>query len=265
MRPHACPGGRLDALGATRGFTAAGRRRLLPSRRRDGIRPIALLLAAAGLVAAGPAPSGGAQPPAETPEDLQRALQQRYELVRDFSADFTHTYRGGLLRTTLVERGTVLVKKPGRMRWDYREPERKLYLSDGEHLYSYLPEDRRVLVGELPGEGEAATPALFLAGRGDFAADFTAAFDAVEDPPPDSRVLRLTPRRTERDFEFLVVVVDAPSLAIVRLIAYDRQGGVSTFFFSNIRENVGLSDSPFTFSVPRDADVIDTTPSGAFR
>ena len=232
---------------------------------RDRTRSIALLLAAAGASLAGLAPGSGAQPLSETPEDLQRALQRRYELVRDFSADFTHTYQGGLLRTTLVESGTVLVKKPGRMRWDYREPERKLYLSDGQYLYSYLPEDRQVLVGELPGGGEATTPALFLAGRGNFATDFTAAFDAVDDPPPNSRVLRLTPTRSERDFEFLVVVVDAPSLAIVRLIAYDLLGGVSTFFFSNLRENVGLSDRSFTFDIPRDADVIDHTASGAFR
>ena len=225
----------------------------------------ALLLAAAGAYAAGAAPGGGAQPLSETPEDLQQALQRRYELVRDFSADFVHTYRGGLLRTTLVESGTVLVKKPGRMRWDYREPDRKLYLSDGRYLYSHIPEDRQVIVGELPGAGEATTPALFLAGRGNFATDFAAAFDAVDDPPPNSRVLRLTPTRPERDFEFLIVVVDAPSLAIVRLVAYDLQGGVSTFHFSNLRENVGLSDDPFTFSIPRDADVIDTTTSGAFR
>ena len=232
---------------------------------RDWIRTIGLVLVAAGLNLGGTMPGAGAQPLGESPEDLQRALQQRYDLVRDFSAEFTHTYQGGLLRTTLVERGTVLVKKPGRMRWDYREPERKLYVSDGEYLYSYLPEDRQVIIGELPAGDEATTPAMFLAGAGDFATDFTAAFDAVDDPPPNSRVLRLTPRRAERDFEFLVVVIDAPSLAIVRLVAYDLQGGVSTFFFSNLRENVGLSDRPFTFDIPRDTDVIDTTASGTFR
>ena len=231
---------------------------------RDRIGSIALLLAAAGANLTSLS-AAGAQPLGESAEDLQHALQRRYSLVRDFTADFTHTYQGGVLRTTLVESGRVSVKKPGRMRWDYREPERKLYLSDGEHLYSYLPEDRQVIVGELPGAGEATTPALFLAGRGSFETDFTAAFDAVDDPPPNSRVLRLTPRRAERDFEFLIVVVDAPSLAIVRLVAYDLQGGVSTFFFSNLRENVGLSDRPFTFEIPRDADVIDTTAAGTFR
>ena len=231
---------------------------------RDWTRSTGFFLLA-GAVLAGSTPNVVAQPLGETPEDLQRALQRRYSLVRDFTADFTHTYQGGVLRTTLVESGRVSVKKPGRMRWDYREPERKLYLSDGEHLYSYLPEDRQVIVGELPGAGEATTPALFLAGRGSFETDFTAAFDAVDDPPANSRVLRLTPTRAERDFEFLVVVVDAPSLAIVRLVAYDLQGGVSTFFFSNLRENVGLSDRSFTFEIPRDADVIDTTAAGTFR
>ena len=200
-----------------------------------------------------------AQAPSRSPQDLQQALQQRYELVLDFAADFTHTYEGGMLRTRLVERGTMLVKRPGRMRWDYREPERKLFVSDGERLYSYLPEDRQVIIGRLPGDNAATTPALFLAGAGDFVDDFTAAFDVVQDPPPDSYVLRLTPTRTERDFEFLTLVIDASTLAIVRLISYDLQGGVSTFVFSNLHENQGLSDTPFTFEIPPGTDVIDTT------
>ena len=111
-----------------------------------------------------------AQAPNRSPQDLQQALQQRYELVLDFSADFMHTYEGGMLRTRLVERGTMLVKRPGRMRWDYREPERKLFVSDGERLYSYLPEDRQVIIGRLPNDNAATTPALFLAGAGDFVA-----------------------------------------------------------------------------------------------
>ena len=206
-----------------------------------------------------------AQAPNRSPQDLQQALQQRYELVLDFSADFMHTYEGGMLRTRLVERGTMLVKRPGRMRWDYREPERKLFVSDGERLYSYLPEDRQVIIGRLPNDNAATTPALFLAGAGDFVDDFTAAFDAVQDPPADSYVLRLTPTRTERDFEFLTLVIDAGTLAIVRLISYDLQGGVSTFVFSNLQENQGLSDTPFTFEIPPGTDVIDTTRTDARR
>ena len=122
-------------------------------------------------------------------------------------------------------------------------------------------EDGEVDLAALPANSEATTPDLFLAGAGDFASDFTAAFDTVESPPQNSFVLRLTPTQTERDFEFLVVVLDGRSLAILRLIAHDLQGGISTFFFSNLQENVGLSDRPFTFEIPRDTDVIDSTNS----
>src|SRR5437868_5992643 len=66
----------------------------------------------------------------QAPDALARALQQRYQGVRDFSADFTHTYRGGVLRTQASEHGTVVIKKPSRMRWVYTGPERKEFVSD---------------------------------------------------------------------------------------------------------------------------------------
>ncbi len=69
-----------------------------------------------------------------TPEAMAKALQARYQGIRDFSADFVQTYRGGVLRTQTSERGTVLIKKPGRMRWTYTSPERKEFVSDGQKV-----------------------------------------------------------------------------------------------------------------------------------
>ena len=177
----------------------------------------------------------------ETPEDLQRALQRRYQLVRNFTADFTQTYEGGMLRTRMVERGTVLVARPGLMRWDYLDPEPKQIVSDGAQLFFYFPEDEQVMVGQLPAESEATTPALFLAGGGG------GGRGGWGRPPP---------LRAEPDFEYLTLVIDAGSLAIRRLIAYDLQGGVSTFAFSNLQENLDLSDNSFEFEIPDGTDVI---------
>ena len=200
-----------------------------------------------------------AQPPAPSPEELQEALQRRYDLVLDFSADFIHTYESSMLRSRLEEKGTVQVKKPWRMRWDYREPEPKLFLSDGERTVFFLPEDSQAIIGRLPENNEATTAMLCLAGAGDVVRDFTAVYDTVQDPPPESYVIRLTPTRTERDFEFLTLVLDARTMAILRLISNDLQGGVSTFVFSNLQENQDLSDKPFIFDIPPGTDVIDTT------
>src|SRR5579863_8473348 len=101
------------------------------------------------------------------PEALARSLQQRYQGIKDFSADFVHNYRGGVLKTQTQERGTVLVKKPSRMHWTYIAPEKKEFVSDGVKVYSYIPEDKQVIVSDVPPDDQATTPAMFLAGKGD--------------------------------------------------------------------------------------------------
>ena len=194
-----------------------------------------------------------AQAPSE-PERLALALQQRYQGIRDFAADFVHTYRGGVLRTQTTERGTVVIKKPGRMRWVYTTPERKEFVSDGFKVYSYLPEDRQVIVTTLPPDDLATTPTAFLTGRGDIARDFTAEFD--ETSSTGTTALKLTPRRPEPEYEYLVVTVDPVTLQIRALTTRDRQGGDSTLAFSNLKENQGVADKEFVFRIPQGVDVI---------
>ena len=188
------------------------------------------------------------------PEVLARSLQQRYQGIRDFSADFVHNYRGGVLKTQTQERGKVTVKKPSRMHWTYTAPEKKEFVSDGVKIYSYIPQDRQVIVGSVPPNDEARTPALFLAGKGDIVRDFTATY--VDPPVPGTLALKLTPRRNEPDYEYLVVAVDPASLQIRALTTRDRQGGDSTLIFSNLKENQRISDKEFAFRIPRGVDVI---------
>lgn len=190
---------------------------------------------------------------ADTAGELARALQQRYRGIRDFSADFVHTYRGGVLRTQTTERGTVLIKKPGLMRWVYTSPEKKEFVSDGRKVYSYIPADRQVMVTTVPLEDQATTPALFLAGKGDITRDFTATY---AEAPAGSSALKLTPRRPEAEYEYLTVTLSPQTLQIRALTTRDRQGGDSTLTFSNLKENQGLSDKQFAFRIPRGVDVI---------
>src|SRR5436309_5946856 len=108
---------------------------------------------------------GGGQPVARaadsTAAELAAALQRKYDGVKDFSADFVHAYEGGVLRKQITERGKLVVKKPGKMRWEYTAPEQKLFVSDGVKMYSYIPQDKQVIVSKIPSENEATTPALF--------------------------------------------------------------------------------------------------------
>jgi outer membrane lipoprotein carrier protein len=190
-----------------------------------------------------------------SPEELAARIQARYDTVRDFEADFVQSYQGGLLRTKTTEQGTVAIKRPGRMRWVYAKPERKEFVSNGERIYSYIPRDKQVIVSAMP-SGEQTTPALFLTGRGHLVRDFTVTFAELQGAPPGALVLKLVPRKGDPEFEWLMIAVDPSSLQIQQLVALDRQGGRSTFAFTNLKENRNLSDKIFDFQVPRGVDVI---------
>jgi outer membrane lipoprotein carrier protein len=210
---------------------------------------LVLALVATGQVAI---PDDRPRPPAA---DLARALQQRYDRIRDFSADFVHTYEGGVLRRKATERGKVLIKKPGKMRWTYELPEDKLFVSDGTKMYSYVPIDKQVVVTTLPQGPEATSPALFLAGKGDLVRDFTASYAQLAGTSADAWVLQLVPRQPAREYTSITVAVD-DALRIRVLETMDAQGGRSRFEFANLKENLGLSDKLFTFAIPRGVDVI---------
>ena len=193
----------------------------------------------------------------QTAPELAQALQRHYDGIKDFSADFTHAYEGGVLHKQLTERGRLIIKKPGKMRWEYAAPEQKLFVSDGVKVYSYIPEDKQVIVASVPADDEATTPALFLAGRGNLTRDFTASLVAAPaGMPAGSRALKLTPKAQQPDYDWLILVVDSASLSIRGLVTVDGQGGKSSFFFTNLKENVGLADKDFTFKIPRGVDVV---------
>ena len=75
------------------------------------------------------------------------AALQRHQ---GFQGDFVQTYEGGVLRTKTTERGTVAIKRPGRMRFTYTKPEKKEFVSDGTRLYTHLVADKQVIVSPAP-------------------------------------------------------------------------------------------------------------------
>jgi outer membrane lipoprotein carrier protein len=194
---------------------------------------------------------------APTPAELAQALQKKYDGVRDFSADFTHTYRGGVLRKELSEKGRVVIKKPGKMRWDYLSPEPKTFVSDGTKVYSYIPQDKQVIVSSVPKEDTATTPALFLAGKGNLLRDFNLSLGEVPAGHPNGTLaLKLVPKKPQPDYDWLLLLVDPSSLVLRGLVTTDAQGGTSSLTFTNLKENVGVPDSSFVFNIPRGVDVV---------
>ena len=191
----------------------------------------------------------------QTPGQVAAALQAKYDNVRDFTADFTQQDQSGILRKKSTERGKLQIKKPGKMRWDYTAPDKKLFVSDGNRIYLWVPADNQVTVSGVPREADAADRHAVPHRPGHLERDFTVSF--TQNPPAGTYGLRLDPKRQERDYDWLELEIDQQSMQIRSLTAADRQGGQSTFTFTNLKENVGLSDTTFTFKIPRGADVIN--------
>jgi outer membrane lipoprotein-sorting protein len=127
-------------------------------------------------------------------------------------------------------------------------------------VFWYVPEDRQVIVSDVPPDDRATTPALFLAGKGDITRDFTASLvDTPAGQPAGSRALKLVPKVPQPEYDWLILSVDPHTLSQRGLVTADSQGGTSSFSFSNLKENVGLADKPFVFSPPRGVEIVSET------
>jgi len=182
---------------------------------------------------------------------LARRIEQRHQRVTDLTARFVQTYRSGMLAQEVVEKGVVKLKRPGRMLWEYNDPEKKTFVSDGKTFYFYVPADRQVIVRDQA--GQRGIPALLLSGREDLLEEFDATLEAP--PAPGMQRLRLTPKKADPEVERVFLDVDeGDRIRAVRV--RDAQGNESRFEFDGIRENVGLPDRLFRFEVPRGVEVI---------
>lgn len=192
--------------------------------------------------------------PAETSESargLVRAIEAHHAATADIVARFSQSYRSGMLGREIVERGVVSIKRPGRMRWEYKDPEPKLFVSDGRTFYFYVPADRQVIVSSQ--DPSRSLAARLLSGQGGLLDEFQA---SLEEPLEEGVLrLRLVPRQAQADVES--ATVDAEPGGRIRSIQLeDLQGGRTRFRFEDVRENTGLAERLFRFEVPRGVEVI---------
>jgi outer membrane lipoprotein carrier protein len=207
------------------------------------------LLGALALTATLLAPPA-ARTPAPAAVALARRIERRHRAATDLTARFVQTYRSGLIGREVVERGVVSIKRPGRMLWEYRQPEKKTFVADGKSFYFYVPADKQVIV--RPQAGDKSITGLLLSGQSDLVSEFDV---SVEPAPPGLQRLRLVPRKTDPEVEWVTVDVDDDDR--IRAIAVtDIQGNRSRFDFDGIRENVGLKDRLFQFRTPPGVEVV---------
>jgi outer membrane lipoprotein carrier protein len=218
-------------------------------------RPAVLLLFAALLsvtLAAGSIPASSL--PGTQSVDLSAlidGLQRKYSRMQGLAADFVQVYAGADGRV-VREAGELLLKRPRKARWEYKSPERKVFVCDGKKVFFYVYGERNATASSLKETADPQIPFLFLLGRGNLRRDFSRIEIAAGEPAVGvgHQVLRLFPKHAPEEFKELLVEVSTVSFEVRRMVIFERSGARMDFLLSNVRENYVAPDSEFQFTVP---------------
>jgi outer membrane lipoprotein carrier protein len=225
------------------------------NRRRARFQALAAACMVWGAIALGVLP--GLASPASLPLDqFISRVQTSYHEVQAIRADFTQTYDSG--GGSRVESGTVVFARGGRMRWDYREPQKKIFLSNKKEVLLYLPEEHQLNRSPVKESEDYRVPFRLLLSRLDLRKVFAKFGDANDtyQHPPEDRVIIAYPKHAEKlGYKHVVMEFD-PEMNIRRLVIVYADNGVMKFSFSHIERNPKLSDSLFEFTAPPGTQVI---------
>jgi outer membrane lipoprotein carrier protein len=216
-----------------------------------------ILLLAAGDAASTPT-SAQAKPARLAMPAVVARVQSRYDQAKDFQARFTQTYSRGVVGRVSVSSGQVHFKKPGRMRWDYDKPEARMFLSNGQFLWLYEPEEKQAFKQDLK-TSQLPAALAFLMGKGRIADEFEVAWSKdTRFGRPDNYVLSLRPKQPQSTYKSIVFVVDASDFSVRESVLVDQQGNLNHFVFSDLKINAKVSDEVFRWSPPAGVRVVDT-------
>lgn len=193
-------------------------------------------------------------------ESTINALQKKYSLVRDLKMDFIQTYKSPH-RAMKTETGILFLKRPGKMRWEYKTPSEKLFVSNGKTIYFFLPEERQVQKLPVKESRDQRIPFLFLLGRGNLKKDFSKIEWATDNKPffQGNKVIYAYPKKGIDGFFRILMEFDPQNYQLQRISIVEIDASTSEFVFTNIKENIGTRDQDFDFKVPPNVEVLQSS------
>jgi len=187
---------------------------------------------------------------------IAAAVDAHYNHLQSLQAEFIEIYRGsGMDRT---EGGTLWLKKPGKMRWEYRSPREKLFVSNGKDAWFYVPEDHQARKSAAKKLEDIRSPLAFLLGKTKLEKELRGLSMAPDIAPLQSGdvVLRGVPSAMADQLNEIVLEI-TPEHRIVRLILQAVDGSSTEYQFSDQKEDVSIADTRFQFKPPAGTEVVE--------
>jgi len=193
-----------------------------------------------------------------TADDVVDQVQKFYADIKQVGAKFRQTITNATFGKTTTQDGKVLIKKPGKMRWDYYAKKKKgdkkstttkTFISNGTYLYVVDHQNKQVIEKNLE-KNMLPVAITFLYGKGDLKTDFTASLDTSNKYNVDSAdfVLKLTPKETSAQYKYLYLVVDSGNFRVKKSVIIDSSKNVNQFQFFEPDFDSTVKDSLFKFN-----------------
>ena len=199
-------------------------------------------------------PASAAKPAMLSLDDILKHLENRYA-APGFSANFFQTSTLKAMDVTETASGTMMVKRPGMMRWTYEKPDKQVIVTDNKHLWIYRPADNQVTVGSAPvffGDGKGAS---ILSDIQSLRKKFSVALDE-QMTASQEYVLRLVPIDKTYDLSAVLLILSADTFEIVEVVTYNSYQDETRIELSNIQMEQNLNDDQFTFTIPQGTEVV---------
>lgn len=181
------------------------------------------------------------------PEDLVSKLQQKYETISTIEADFVQEATSKAMKRSDTSDGKVYFKKPGKMRWEYKQPLQDLIISNGKTVWVYQPDLSQAI--EKPFDAGAAGLATdFLSGIGDLKKNFKVKV-------ADDNTITLVPRDAGENIKKITLALDSNGL-VRKTTIDDAYGNETSITFKNMKTNTELKDSLFEFKPPKGVTIV---------
>jgi outer membrane lipoprotein carrier protein len=187
---------------------------------------------------------------------IAAAVDARYNHLKTLQAEFTELYRGAGMERT--ESGTLWLKKPGKMRWEYRSPTEKLFVSDGKDAWFYVPADKQARKMAAKKLEDFRSPLAFLLGKTKLEKELRGLSLAPDVTPMQAgdTVLRGVPQGMEDRVSEILLEVSAEH-QIVRIVIQEVDGSATEYRFTGQREDVVVGDGQFRFQPPAGIETVD--------
>ena len=193
---------------------------------------------------------------AQDVETINACVQAEYERTQDIYASFTQISQlRSLQGKTQTSEGIVYFQKPGKMRWEYTNPEQQLLVSDGRTMWFYVADDEQVIIQNAEDAYGSKTPITFLAGMGKLQNDFYIKLLPEVAGKPEHQ-LELLPKTPQTDVAKLILTVEPQTCQIVHTAVYDPYGNITDVYLRNLEINMNPAAELFHFEIPTGVDVI---------